>query len=88
MPGTRHGFSYEGREGSKLSYRSGSRKGLYGPPFGRNDVVGCGWNKIEGKVFFTKNGKYPTTLEAFEVLSLVKDTWEQRLGMFMEISCQ
>ena len=39
-------------------YRSGTRKCVYGLSYGKNDVVGCGWNRVDGKVFFTKNGVY------------------------------
>ncbi|EDO15369.1 hypothetical protein Kpol_460p4 [Vanderwaltozyma polyspora DSM 70294] len=33
-------------------------EGSYSKPFGRDDVIGCGVNYIQGTVFFTKNGVY------------------------------
>ena len=57
LPGWRMGsYGYHGDNGQKYgSYHQG--KGLpYGPEFGTGDVVGCGWDRGTGNVFFTKNG--------------------------------
>eukprot|EP01133_Synstelium_polycarpum_P005956 gene5956-6899_t len=55
----KHGFGYEAKSGHKLCHRVNSQRSrIYATAYSRNDVVGCGWNKKEGKIFFTKNGKY------------------------------
>lgn len=46
-------YSYSGLDGNKFN-ASGSQK--YSRPFGRDDIVGCGVNFIDGTIFFTKNG--------------------------------
>ncbi|EGG14125.1 putative ubiquitin-protein ligase [Cavenderia fasciculata] len=55
----KHGYGYNGKDGHKLCHRLGAiRSRAYANSFTRNDIVGCGWNRKDGKIFFTKNGKY------------------------------
>ncbi|GAM23782.1 hypothetical protein SAMD00019534_069570 [Acytostelium subglobosum LB1] len=55
----KYGYGFSGKDGHKACHRvNSSRSRKYAASFTRNDVVGCGWNRKEGKVFFTKNGKY------------------------------
>jgi hypothetical protein len=59
LPGWFNGsYGFHGNDGSKYSYRGEGRGESYGTKFGKNDVIGCGWNVKEGTIFFTKNGKY------------------------------
>lgn len=56
--GTRTGveegfFGYCGNDGS---ITAGSQFKSYSKSFGRDDVIGCGVNYVDGTIFFTKNG--------------------------------
>jgi hypothetical protein len=63
MPGWCNGsYGYHGDDGSVYSFRLEGRGESYGPTFGKNDVIGCGWNSAAGTIFFTKNGKDLGTL--------------------------
>lgn len=46
-------FGYCGSDGS---ITAGSQYKSYSKPFGRDDVIGCGVNYVNGTIFFTKNG--------------------------------
>jgi hypothetical protein len=37
----------------------------YGPTFKMGDVIGCGYNREEGTIYFTLNGKYLGTFSQF-----------------------
>eukprot|EP01132_Coremiostelium_polycephalum_P002496 gene2496-3088_t len=56
----RFGYGYSGKDGHKVCNRITStyRSRPFASTFTRNDVIGCGWNRKDGRVFFTKNGKY------------------------------
>eukprot|EP01087_Luapelamoeba_hula_P012781 TRINITY_DN3603_c0_g1_i4.p1 TRINITY_DN3603_c0_g1~~TRINITY_DN3603_c0_g1_i4.p1 ORF type:complete len:4801 (-),score=871.08 TRINITY_DN3603_c0_g1_i4:39-14441(-) len=59
MPGWYNGsVGYNGQNGFKFHSRNTGSGEMYGPSFGRGDVVGCGWTKWDGRVFFTKNGQH------------------------------
>ena len=48
-----YGFSgYDGRVANHIEAKS------YNKPYGKDDVIGCGVNFIDGTIFFTKNGTY------------------------------
>ena len=48
-----YGFSgHDGRVANHIEAKS------YNKPFGKDDVIGCGVNFIDGTIFFTKNGTY------------------------------
>ena len=53
-----HSFGYNGQHGFKFHHRNTGSGEMYGPSFGRGDVIGCGWTRWDGKVFFTKNGQH------------------------------
>lgn len=46
-------FGYCGSDGS---ITASSQSKTYSKPFGRDDVIGCGVNFVNGTIFFTKNG--------------------------------
>ncbi|CAB4251970.1 similar to Saccharomyces cerevisiae YGL227W VID30 Protein involved in proteasome-dependent catabolite degradation of fructose-1,6-bisphosphatase (FBPase) [Maudiozyma barnettii] len=48
-------YAYSGYDGKISSPRQISG---YNEPYGRDDVIGCGVNFIEGTIFYTKNGVY------------------------------
>lgn len=48
-------YGYCGIDGNILGE---SEHKSYAKPFGRDDVIGCGVNFIDGSIFFTKNGTY------------------------------
>lgn len=55
LPGwDKHSYGYHGDDGHSFS-SSGTGK-QYGPTFTTNDVIGCGFNIVENKCFYTKNG--------------------------------
>lgn len=48
----------QGDDGKKFCHKLDAGLGqAYGPTYGKNDVVGCGWDTATGNVFFTKNGR-------------------------------
>ncbi|KIY66812.1 SPRY-domain-containing protein [Cylindrobasidium torrendii FP15055 ss-10] len=55
LPGWEHdSWGYHGDDGrSFASERDGT---LFGPTYGSGDIVGCGLDYTDGRVFFTKNG--------------------------------
>lgn len=55
LPGwSRESYGYHGDDGAAYN---GDGRGLpYGPKYTTDDVIGCGYNLVEGKCFFTKNG--------------------------------
>jgi len=53
IPGS---FGYHGENGNIVSNQVEKRTRKYSEGFSTNDIIGCGWDKIEGAVFFTKNG--------------------------------
>lgn len=57
MPGWDGGsYAYHGDDGL-LFRQNGVAGSAYGPKYGTNDVIGCCWNFVDNKVFFTCNGK-------------------------------
>ncbi|SMN18054.1 similar to Saccharomyces cerevisiae YGL227W VID30 Protein involved in proteasome-dependent catabolite degradation of fructose-1,6-bisphosphatase (FBPase) [Maudiozyma saulgeensis] len=48
-------YAYSGYDGKISSPRQISG---YNEPYGRDDVIGCGVNFIDGTIFYTKNGVY------------------------------
>lgn len=67
MPGWESGsYAYHGDDG--LLFRQTGISGTsYGPKYGTGDTIGCCWNLVDNRVFFTKNGKNLGT--AFDNLS-------------------
>lgn len=54
MPGiTNSSYGYHS-DGNKYNPKVTQNTQTYAPVFGKNDVIGCGWNLKEGIVFFTK----------------------------------
>lgn len=55
LPGwASNSYGYHADDGNKFS---GEGRGkTYGPTYTSGDVIGCGYNLVEGKCFFTKNG--------------------------------
>lgn len=55
LPGwAKESYGYHADDGHTFN---GDGKGhQYGPTFSTNDIIGCGYNLVEGKCFFTKNG--------------------------------
>ncbi|KAL6073674.1 negative regulation of SNARE complex assembly [Balamuthia mandrillaris] len=71
MPGWYNGsLGFNSQQGFKYHHRNPGCGDSYGPAFGRGDVVGCGWTKWDGKVFFTKNGQHLGT--AFKHVSATR----------------
>lgn len=55
LPGwTRESYGYHADDGNTFS--GDGRGNPFGPTFTTGDVIGCGYNIVEGKCFFTKNG--------------------------------
>lgn len=50
----RDSYGYHADDGH--SFSGDGRGHPYGPTFTTGDVIGCGYNLVEGKCFFTKNG--------------------------------
>ncbi|KAJ5072899.1 ran-binding protein m [Anaeramoeba ignava] len=58
MPGWLNGsYGYHGDDGSKFCEADGGEGEMFSEPFGKNDVIGCGWNITYGIIFYTKNGR-------------------------------
>lgn len=56
-PGWEKGsWAYHGDDG--YAFKGEGSGGVYGPRFGKEDVIGCGINFRTGSIFFTKNGTY------------------------------
>lgn len=56
LPGwSKESYGYHADDGHIYS-GDGGRGVHYGPQFEQNDVIGCGYNLVEGSCFFTKNG--------------------------------
>lgn len=49
-------FGYHGDDGA-IFHGKGKRLSEFGPRYGCNDIVGCGFNHKEGSIFYTLNGK-------------------------------
>lgn len=49
-------LGYHSADGNKYRSSKEGRGERYGRKYSENDVIGCGWNRITGTVFFTKNG--------------------------------
>ncbi|MCJ1396082.1 hypothetical protein MMC18_008970, partial [Xylographa bjoerkii] len=56
-------WGYHGDDGNLFSGFSHTSDD-YGPTYGTDDVVGCGFDKRTSKVYFTKNGKHLGTIDA------------------------
>lgn len=55
LPGwTRESYGYHADDGN--AFNGDGRGNQFGPTFTTDDVIGCGYNLVEGKCFFTKNG--------------------------------
>lgn len=55
LPGwSRESYGYHADDGNAFS--GDGRGNSFGPTFTTDDVIGCGYNLVEGKCFFTKNG--------------------------------
>lgn len=55
LPGwSKESYGYHADDGNTFSGESRGR--TYGPKFEQNDVIGCGYNLVEGNCFFTRNG--------------------------------
>ncbi|KAG5490798.1 hypothetical protein JKF63_00920 [Porcisia hertigi] len=62
MPGWDPGsYAYDGLEGAVYTNRSAR---VIGATFGMGDVVGCGWDREAGDIFWTRNGKFLHTVKA------------------------
>lgn len=62
-------FGYRGSDGS---ITAGSQYKSYAKPFGRDDVIGCGVNYVDGTIFFTKNGIFlGTAFTDFHEVNLI-----------------
>ena len=51
-----HGLGYRGNDGKLYKLSAGNPGEEYGPTFGKDDVIGFGFNLQTKKLFFTKNG--------------------------------
>eukprot|EP01091_Cochliopodium_minus_P008088 TRINITY_DN1798_c0_g1_i1.p1 TRINITY_DN1798_c0_g1~~TRINITY_DN1798_c0_g1_i1.p1 ORF type:complete len:1165 (-),score=271.99 TRINITY_DN1798_c0_g1_i1:41-3277(-) len=70
MPGWFVGsFGYHGDDGSKFTGEQMGQGSEYGPLYGKDDIVGLGWDQNSDCIFFTKNGKFLGV--AFEHVSKV-----------------
>lgn len=55
LPGwARESYGYHADDGN--IFNGDGRGSSFGPTFTSGDVIGCGYNLVEGKCFFTKNG--------------------------------
>lgn len=55
LPGwARESYGYHADDGN--TFNGDGRGHQFGPTFTTGDVIGCGYNLVEGKCFFTKNG--------------------------------
>lgn len=55
LPGwARESYGYHADDGN--AFNGDGRGNSFGPTFTTDDVIGCGYNLVEGKCFFTKNG--------------------------------
>jgi hypothetical protein len=55
LPGwVRESYGYHADDGN--IFNGDGRGSPYGPTFTSGDIIGCGYNLVEGKCFFTKNG--------------------------------
>lgn len=55
LPGwDKHSYGYHGDDGH--SFNSSGTGQPYGPTFTTGDIIGCGYNLVEGSCFYTKNG--------------------------------
>lgn len=55
LPGwTRESYGYHADDGN--IFNGDGRGTQFGPTFTSGDIIGCGYNLVEGKCFFTKNG--------------------------------
>ncbi|GAV54636.1 hypothetical protein ZYGR_0AN01040 [Zygosaccharomyces rouxii] len=63
---------FYGYRGSDGSITAGSQYKSYAKPFGRDDVIGCGVNYVDGTIFFTKNGVFlGTAFTDFHEVNLI-----------------
>lgn len=53
-----HSWGYHGDDGRVFPGPQGTTHEQFGPKFGEGDVVGCGFDWKQGKMFFTKNGEF------------------------------
>eukprot|EP00026_Physarum_polycephalum_P002017 Phypoly_transcript_02021.p1 GENE.Phypoly_transcript_02021~~Phypoly_transcript_02021.p1 ORF type:complete len:983 (+),score=101.44 Phypoly_transcript_02021:356-2950(+) len=59
MPGWHvHTYGYHGDDGRKFGAPNHQFGNIYGPVWQKDDVVGCGWDQVQHKIFFTLNGKF------------------------------
>jgi hypothetical protein len=57
LPGWYNGsYGFHSADGNKYRSSKEGRGERYGRKFAETDVIGCGWNRLTGTVFFTKNG--------------------------------
>lgn len=57
MPSLTDRWCYGGDYGRKWAFQNGHELNLrYSKSYKANDVVGCGWIKSSGEIFFTLNG--------------------------------
>ncbi|CAC9553150.1 putative ubiquitin-protein ligase [Leishmania infantum JPCM5] len=62
MPGWNpDSFAYDGLEGAVYNNRNAR---VIGSTFGMGDVVGCGWDREAGDIFWTRNGKSVHSVKA------------------------
>ncbi|GET93735.1 ubiquitin-protein ligase, putative [Leishmania tarentolae] len=54
-------FAYDGLEGAVYTNRNAR---VIGSTFGMGDVVGCGWDREAGEIFWTRNGKSVHSVKA------------------------
>lgn len=81
MPGwDPHSFGYHGDDGG-IFHAAGSMLQHYGPTYGVGDVVGCGIDYLNGRIFYTLNGKFLGA--AFSKLSpdVLQQDWFPVVGL-------